>query len=352
MSGLRKDRPPDLAVQRYRTMLKLKTVPALACIIAAAGLTGCASDPTTGNYARVGKGSAVTANPSQYSDSLTCLRQAALKANIAPPRVAVGRIADLTGKYDLQSGSPASQGASLYAMTALGKAGLGVVERYDTSISDVELKYASAHQLSDNPDAAGQDPDNYRKILAGQIAGSDYYIVGGITELNYNLSSGGVDAGAGEPAVTGLKGTFQHRTFTMNVAVDLRLVDTRSQEVVDMVSLQKKLVGKEIKAGIFDYGKGAVIDISGGKSSMEPVQLGIRSIVERAVYMFSMRLYGLSNATCLAPGDDGGPIDYLVPQPQAKPEPTPRDVPPPPPPVTQQTDYALSNRLTWPGKGN
>jgi len=39
------------------------------------------------------------------------------------PSVTVGRIADLTGKYDLQTGSQIGQGSTLFALTALGRAG-------------------------------------------------------------------------------------------------------------------------------------------------------------------------------------------------------------------------------------
>ncbi len=99
-------------------------------------------------------------------------------------------------------------------------------------------QHARQHLLSDAPERAGQDPENFRPIHVGQVAGSRYYLVGGVTELNYNIASNGVNVQAGDVSTTGLRGLGQASRYVMNVAVDLRLVDTRSQEVVNSVSFQ------------------------------------------------------------------------------------------------------------------
>jgi curli biogenesis system outer membrane secretion channel CsgG len=110
----------------------------------------------------------VTANPTDYSAALVCLNQYAKQNRIAAPRVAIGRIADYTGKEESDgSGRKVTQGASLLAMTAFAKAGMPMVERFDTSVSEFELKYANNKLISDRPDrqrrrAGGLSPHHRR----------------------------------------------------------------------------------------------------------------------------------------------------------------------------------------------
>ena len=124
-----------------------------------------------------------------------------------PLRIAVGQIADYTGKIESDdSGRKLTQGAALMAMSALAKAGVHLVERFDTSVAEMELKYANNKLIggSDQPQAG---PGDYRQIMAGSIPGSDYYLVGGITELNFNIRSEGANGDGGGTATNGVKGT-------------------------------------------------------------------------------------------------------------------------------------------------
>ena len=137
---------------------------------------------------------------------------------------------------------------------------------------------------------------------AGQIAGSQYYIVGGITELNANIHSSGVDALGGATSASGAKATLSNQVYVMNVAIDLRLVDSQTQEVVDMVSYQKQIIGRQVSAGVFDFFGGNIIDLSAGSNGMEPMHLAVRSLVERGVFEFTAGLYGLRDQrACLDP---------------------------------------------------
>lgn len=262
----------------------------------ALSLSSCMTPGTnsSGNYATPIGRAPVTSNPTAYSDALVCLGGYARARNLSSPRLAVGRIADYTGKVSLEGGREITQGASLMAMTALAKAGARQVERFDTSVGELELKYANNKLISDAQKADPTRPNDFRKIMAGQVAGSDFFIVGGLTELNYNIRSSGVDAYGGEATNDGIKGIFYGRTYIMNIALDLRLVDTRTLELVDVISYQKQIVGREVKAGIFDFFDGNLIDISGGKGALEPMQLAVRALVERASLEFMANLYGVS----------------------------------------------------------
>ncbi|MBP8072190.1 MAG: holdfast anchoring protein HfaB [Brevundimonas sp.] len=274
----------------------------IAALMAASMLSACAStgfDPATGLYAEPVGGAPATANATPLTGALTCLADTAAGRGLAAPRLAVGEIADLTGKLDLETGRRVTQGASLFAVTALGRAGVPLVERADQTVAEVERTYAAARVLSDTPAAAGDAPGPLRPVNPGQIAGSRFYLVGGITELNYNIESGGGDLRVGALDPEDPKTGFGGSRFVMNVAMDLRLVDSISQEVVAIAAYQKQIVGREIRAGVFDILGGVAVDLSGGQSALEPLQLGVRTLIERGVYDVAAELYGLTDSACL-----------------------------------------------------
>ena len=276
----------------------------IACLLSASVLSGCAStrfDPQTGLYAEPVGGAPATANATPLTPALSCLADTAEARRLVAPRLAVGEIADLTGKLDLETGRRVTQGASLFAVTALGRAGVPLVERADRSVAEVERTYAAAQVLSDAPTGAGEDPGPVRPVNPGQIAGSRFYLVGGITELNYNIESSGGQLGVGAIDPEDPKTVLGGSRFVMNVAVDLRLVDSISQEVVAIAAYQKQIVGREIRAGVFDIFGGVAVDLSGGRSALEPLQLGVRVLIERGVYDVAAELYGLTDSACLPP---------------------------------------------------
>jgi len=235
----------------------------------------------------------------------------ARRYNLPSPRIAVGRIADYTGTVSADGGRQVTGGASLMATTALAKSGARIVERYDTSVSELELRYANNKLIGDEVPGGGADTQ-YRRIMAGQVAGSDFYIIGGITEVNYNIRSAGADLAGGEAASqTPLSIAISGKVYVMNIAIDLRLVQTTTLEVVDVVSYQKQIIGREISAGVFDFLNGNVFDISAGEGGLEPVQLAVRALIERATVEFMANLYGAPGPeVCLTAGPDplGGTV--------------------------------------------
>src|SRR4051812_18144325 len=142
----------------------------LGFVIATIALSGCIStEPDdTGRYTTPIGGSPVIANETPYSDALRCLGSV---TGQRPIRIAVGQIADYTGKTENDgSGRKITQGAALMAMSALSKSGVDLVERFDTSVAEMELKYANNKLITDEPQAPGQ-PGDFRKIMAGSIPG-------------------------------------------------------------------------------------------------------------------------------------------------------------------------------------
>jgi curli production assembly/transport component CsgG/holdfast attachment protein HfaB len=303
--------------QSILTPLSRARLPALICASALV-LSACVSPIAgpNGKYAQPIGNAPVTANPTPYSSALVCLGNYARAHNLPAPRIAVGRIADYTGKEESDgSGRKLTQGASLMAISALAKAGAPLVERYDTSVSELELKYANNKLISDGvraPAAPGAlpGPVDYRRINAGQVPGSDFYLVGGITELNFNIRSSGLDAYGGSQVATKAKGLVSGKLFVMNVGLDLRLVNTRTLEVVDVISYQKQVIGREVSAGIFDFLNGNIFDISAGEGALEPMQLAVRSVIERAVLEMMANLYGAPGPQACLTSDplNGAPV--------------------------------------------
>jgi curli biogenesis system outer membrane secretion channel CsgG len=195
-------------------------------------------------------------------------------------------------------------------MSALSKAGVQLVERFDTSVAEMELKYANNKLIGDDKDGAPQGgAGDYRKIMAGSIPGSDYYIVGGITELNFNIESNGADGDGGGTATNAVKGTAGASLYVMNVGLDLRLVDTNTLEVVDVISYQKQIIGCQISAGVFDFMGATFFDASVGEAALEPIQLAVRSVIERAVLEMVSRVYQAPSGVCASPlGTSSDPL--------------------------------------------
>ncbi len=267
----------------------------LAMVLASIALSGCVSPEAdeTGRYTAPTGGSPVIANETPYSDALRCLAGVTARR---PLRIAVGQIADYTGKYESDnSGKKLTQGAALMAMSALAKAGVPLVERFDTSVAEMELKYANNKLIT--ADARGT-PGDFRRIMAGSIPGSNYYLVGGITELNFNIRSEGANGDGGGTSTNSLKGTIGGNMYVMNVGLDLRLVNTDTLEVVDVISYQKQIIGHQIQLGVFDFMGHTFFDASVGQSALEPIQLAVRSVIERAVLEMVARLYREPPDTC------------------------------------------------------
>lgn len=242
----------------------------------------------TDNYAEPIGQSMVTQNATVYSKGLECVGNQLIQHQIMPETMTVGRILDYTGKDDLETGKRLTQGAALMAMSALGKAKIPMVERFDTSVTEFELKMKD-NKLVANSINGDQRP--YQPIIAGSLPGSKYTLIGGITELNYNIRSNDVDA-----LVDVVSGGLRY--YVMNVAMDVRLVETETLRVVATRSYQKQIIGREIRAGVFKFFDDKLLDVGIGERSLEPMQLAVRSITELAVYDLLNDLYPIPRASC------------------------------------------------------
>lgn len=217
-----------------------------------------------------------------------------------PVVIAVGDVRDFTGKYSVSEGTAITQGGALMVSSALGKlAGpVTLAERFDPTIGERELGYTDRRQLGDGTPhnvggANGASSVPWLPYYGGSIAASDYYIVGGITELNYNIRSGGAEVRIGQvgPKV---------RTYTQSVAIDLRIVDTRSLLVARTVSLTKQFTGYEVGFNTFRFFGSDLFDVNIGAKGQEPLQLGIRTTLEEATMRLVGSVAGVDPQGCIA----------------------------------------------------
>jgi curli biogenesis system outer membrane secretion channel CsgG len=221
-------------------------------------------------------------------------------ANRRPPVViAVGDVKDYTGKYSVNEGNAITQGGALMVYSALGKlsGAVRIAERFDPVIAERELGYADRRQLGDGknhalPGANGTQNVPWLPYFGGSINKSDYFIVGGITELNYNINSGGGEFGVNQVGA-------KFRTFSQSVGVDLRIVDTKSLMVVRTISLTKQFNGYEVGVNVFRFFNSKLFDIDIGAKGQEPLQLGVRAAMEEGVVRLVSAVTSVDYTPCM-----------------------------------------------------
>jgi len=282
----------------FRRTLQLSGLFAAMALLAGCGAIKIKKpEPQPAQEASVMTGSSSRNNTTPMEPAFACLAKAYSVVKTPVLSVTVGDVKDYTGKYSQTEGNAITQGGSLMLYSALGKMGSAVrlQERFDTRIAELELAYADRRQLGDgklHAVEAGKPQVPWVPYFGGSILRSDYYIVGGITEVNYNIQSRGAEVN-----VSNIGGKL--RTFTMNVGVDLRIVDSRSLVVVKTVSMQKQITGTEVGAGIFRFFGTNLLDLNIGSKNQEPLQLGVRTTIEHGLLELLGAVSGLSPQPCV-----------------------------------------------------
>lgn len=268
-------------------------------------LPGCADLPsmrvfqTGGGGLPVLAGASVSENRTPVDDALVCYGQDLVRAKGSSAKLAVGvgDVRDFTGRIDDLEGAVVTQGAALMVYSALANIGpaIRIHERLDPRVAELELGYLDRQRLGDgrmhrpSPDA---EPAPWLPYMGGSILKSDYYIVGGVTELNYTLATGGA-----EVSIAGLGG--RGRFVLINVAVDLRIVNTETLVVEHAVSMQKQVIGREANLDVFRFFGSRLFDIQGGTRMTEPMQMAVRSVLQLGTLDLLEAVSGVSNQTCV-----------------------------------------------------
>lgn len=245
-------------------------------------------------------GPSVTRNTTPLEPAFQCVASALRNRLPNKPKIGVGQVRDYTGKFsELDGGSAITQGGSLMTMSALGKlrGAVRVFERFDTTVPEWELGLLGKRYLGDEKIHAVNTNGDVQQVpwkpyTGGTVVETDYFIVGGITELNYTITSGGVRAEINQMGPSA-------RSFVANVAVDLRLIDTKSLEVLETVSLQKQVIGREVGLSVFEFFSDVLVDIEVGGKHLEPLQLAVRTTLEQAVLELLSPMAGVDPLSCI-----------------------------------------------------
>ena len=233
-------------------------------------LAGCSNNSRHYNEVEPLQGPSITENNTHYTSGLSCVSdRIKLSRKI---KVTIDQIPDKTGKVNSAEGYKITQGVESMAITALSKIkAIQVVERRNISSFNTETALMEKKRIGDNRryKLSNGHSIRYKPMLSGKIHSADYYITGAVTEVNYNIYSGGKLLN-----ISGLE--FGSKTVMMNVAMDLRIVNVQTLEVIDSISLQKQFVGKRTKAGLYRFIDREQLAYDGGSSTDEPIQMGVR----------------------------------------------------------------------------
>jgi curli biogenesis system outer membrane secretion channel CsgG len=273
-----------------------------AAVALLANLSACATNLAGVQVQRVVRGEVpiqlgppARQNVTPMEGVLACFTAKLGASGRRPLVIGVGDIKDFTGRYSINEGSVVTQGGSLMLFSALGKMGgmVRIAERFDASIAEREIGYMDRRQLGNGEmqEANGQKVP-WLPYYGGTVQASDFYIAGGISEVNFNISSGGAEASINNIGA-------KRRTYTQSVAVDLRIVDTKTLLVVDAISLSKQFSGYEVGANTFRFFGLGLLDINIGQKGQEPLQLGIRAAIEEAAVRLVGRVTGVDPGPCL-----------------------------------------------------
>ncbi|MEC9489513.1 MAG: CsgG/HfaB family protein [Halanaerobiales bacterium] len=71
-------------------------------------------------------------------------------------------------------------------------------------------------------------------------------------------------------------------------AIDLRVTDTSTGEVVWSKSLKKEIVGRSVGFEVFSFMGNNIVEFETGKGRQEVINLVVRTLLEEAVYRLSV----------------------------------------------------------------
>lgn len=274
-------------------------------------------------------------NETPMNAALYCLRQ---YTKLRDLRLGVADFVDGTGATpgngDL-NGRYFSQRPDMMLLVAMNKAGVRIVNRTSTAVAEWELRQAMEKKLGDGkPDSVGKQHYDYRPVRAGEILGSNYYIHGAITEINWALSNNVEEYGF-------LGVTAGKQVYRVSMAVDVAVTNSETTEVVFARSYAKQLVGYQVGGGVFrfmDVTLGPthteLFESNVGDKKNEPVQRALRWLIESAAYDVVAEMEGRhQSCDSLVPGLDrqqprdhvglGGLVPFIGSQPGQPAEPPP-----------------------------
>jgi len=191
---------------------------------------------------------------------------AALEEPEEKPVISIYEIADETGQTDEMGSRVITQGAEDMLITALMRSRqFVVIDRINNNLmTEFELK-------DNNLLAAGEGPE------LGELSGADYILEGAVTEYQVDKKTEGLGI-----AIGGIGASKEHAVAS--TALDLRLVDTTSGEVVWARSLKDEIKGEKIGIETFSFMGENVVEFETGEGKQEVINLVVRTLLEEGVF--------------------------------------------------------------------
>jgi len=188
--------------------------------------------------------------------------------------VAVYELRDKTGQYKddklaNRKSTAVSQGASEMLITALDRSHQFIVlDRVNFKNILTEQDLRGKKRLANN--------NSYPEL--NKLIGAKYIIEGAITEYNCDVITGGTNL-----KIVGIGGKTKFAKAT--AAIDLRVTNTTTGEVIKTLSMKDKIIGKMVGANIFSFFKTEnLYEFESGKANQEPINLVVRRLIENMVY--------------------------------------------------------------------
>jgi curli biogenesis system outer membrane secretion channel CsgG len=204
---------------------------------------------------------------------------------------AVHVVTDQTGRFSSEeAGNYLPRDSAGMMVSLLQKAGVKQVNRTNTAVPEWEIARAREQILGDGGNVVvGDESLPFRPLVKGSLRGSDYVIDGVITQLDFNSYSGGIEATVGGGGVGA-------RRFAVTAAVDIRVTDTKTTQIIAAKSYSKQAVGREVFASVFRFFSDELFDIKIGDKSQEGLQAAIRWVLADATYDIVKDLSGHNGA--------------------------------------------------------
>ena len=181
--------------------------------------------------------------------------------------IAVYNIEDKTGQYKIGGSTMVTQGAEDMLITALKRSRqFKVLDRINFRNLSTELDLKEYQRL-----AEGEGPD------LGELTGADYVIDGAVTEYQIDRETGGTGL-----TIAGIGGSRE--VAVASTALDLRLIDTTSGEIVWAESLKGRIEGSRVNAQTFSFLGDNIVEFESGQGAQEVINLAVRTLLEEGVY--------------------------------------------------------------------
>ncbi|MFW6410242.1 MAG: CsgG/HfaB family protein [Halanaerobiales bacterium] len=180
--------------------------------------------------------------------------------------LSVYKISDETGEYD-EKGSPiVTQGATEMLVTAL-----------ERSRQFKILDRLNFNDFMNEQDLVSKNRTRETQPVLGKMTGAEYVIGGAITEYQIDRESGGIGL-----KIAGKGGSQEYAVASC--AIDLRLTDTTTGEVVWSKSLKGKIRGEKVGLQAFSFMGENIVEFETGRGKQEVINLVVRTLLEEGVY--------------------------------------------------------------------